>query len=375
VADQTDPIEPLRVRVRGSELVEWESVEIHRSIFAGAGSFALTLSDRRPFPIAPGQLVEIWWRRQRMLVGYLEQLEHNLESEDHLLAISGRDSTADLIDCSVDPQGPQEFRNIDLEFLANKLTAPFKIPVAVSGDFGDAFDLFTLEPGESTWSAIERAAKLRGFLAFAPGDGTLLLTTPGTRRAGEALREGVNVLSARLKWHTSDRFSAYHVLQQQRPGADEIFKAAHAGVTGSATDLGVQRYRPLVILGEDAMTDAQAERRAQWEASVRAARAVKIEVDVSSWDKAGHGAAPGQMWLVNELVRVVLPTLRIDDDMLIDEIQYARALSAEQGTTAKLTLVRRNAYLPEPVIPADTGSFLSGVLGEIEDAAEGDERP
>lgn len=356
-----EPVEPVRVKIRGRELTTWETVEISRGIFRGCGQFGLRYAeaDRRQVPFFPGDAVEIWWgRSQRMLVGYVDNLDHVLESDDHSITLSGRDSSADLVDCSVDPQGPQEFTKIDLADLANLLTAPFDVPVNVEGDSGEVFDQFTLEPSESVWSAIERGARIKGLLVYSPGDGTLLITTPGRRRAGQPLREGVNVLSAHLRLRHGERFSDYHVLDAQ-PGSDDLFGAAAASVIRSSEDAGVFRHRPLVIPAEDSMTPAGATSRAQWEATVRAARATRLEVVVAGWDKFRSGKEPGQLWRVNELVRVDIPTLEIATDMLVEEISYSRSFAPHGGTRATLALVRKDAYVPAPVI-------------EIEAAEEGE---
>jgi prophage tail gpP-like protein len=88
-----------------------------------------------------------------------------------------------------------------------------------------------------------------------------------------------------------------------------------------------------------------ARKRAQWEATVRAARAVSVSVTVQGWRQAD-----GTLWPVNGLVQVDLPWLRISGEMLITELTYSLD---ESGTQTQMTLRRADAYTPEPEKPAE----------------------
>jgi prophage tail gpP-like protein len=86
-------------------------------------------------------------------------------------------------------------------------------------------------------------------------------------------------------------------------------------------------------------------KRAQWEATVRAARAVSVQVTVQGWRQGN-----GELWPVNALVNVDLPWLRLSGDMLISELTHTLD---ESGTRTQLTLRRPDAFIPQPATPAD----------------------
>ena len=84
-------------------------------------------------------------------------------------------------------------------------------------------------------------------------------------------------------------------------------------------------------------------RRAIWEMNRRIARAAEIVVTTDSWRDGG-----GTLWTPNTLIPVTLPKLKIvDETWLLGEVTYIR--NEEEGTIAELTIMRPEAYLPEPV--------------------------
>jgi prophage tail gpP-like protein len=114
-------------------------------------------------------------------------------------------------------------------------------------------------------------------------------------------------------------------------------------VRGEAVDSGVRRTdRVLVLHAEESLTKEQAKIRAQWEATVRAARAAAVSVTVQGWRQA-----TGELWPVNARVAVRAPRLGIDGPMLITQATYE--VSSEGGTTTQLSLKRPDAFTPEPV--------------------------
>jgi prophage tail gpP-like protein len=104
-----------------------------------------------------------------------------------------------------------------------------------------------------------------------------------------------------------------------------------------------------MIRPEASTTTAYAQKRASWEATVRAARAGRVSVTVQGWTQAD-----GTLWPVNRLVRVRAPRLAIDADLLIAEATYT--LSEGAGTRTTLALRRRDAFLPEPVVAKAAGN-------------------
>lgn len=123
----------------------------------------------------------------------------------------------------------------------------------------------------------------------------------------------------------------------QQPGNDFIGAEEAAHALGSAADPGVTRHRPLTLLAEQAADAGEATARAQWEASVRAARARRATVTVQGWRERPGGL----LWAPNRVVRLADDWLAVDEDMLIVAVTYT---FDEQGSRTQLTLAPPGAF-------------------------------
>jgi len=334
----------------------WSSLSVVRPLDAAAGSFSLEVTDRRPWPLRPGAPVRIRLAGEEIVRGFVDTFEGSSSSRGRRIRISGRDRTADLVDCSA-TNDPGEWTGLDLLAIARELATPFGVEivegVAASGSdlpeiLRKPFPTFKLQPGETAWSALERALRARALLGYTDGAGTLILTRPGELRSSVPLVEGPkgNVLASRFMWTSRDRFQTY-IVRNQGTGSDDGWGDQVSEIEGLAEDGSVDRFRPWLVLGESSMTFSSAADRAQWEAAVRAARAQTLEIDVQGWRRELFGT----VWKVNELVDVKIPSLGIQTDMLVNRVQFKR--DARAGTTTKLQLIRKDAYLPKPEVPEE----------------------
>jgi prophage tail gpP-like protein len=329
----------VRLNVGGKIFSGWESVAVARSMETVSGAFQLEVSDVNPWPIAPGDECTVTVAGEVVVTGYIDKVEVSISgSPTHTFNVSGRDKTADLVDCSA--IGVSEFKQQDVLQIAQKLAQPFGVKVSSQGSVGAKFPKFSVQPGDTAWATIERACRARGLLALADGKGGLILTEPSKTRGGTAIAEGQNVLEATGTFDNSDRFSKY-LVKAQSAGTDEFNGEAAATVKAEATDEGVKRYRPLLTVAESSSTVEAAKKRAGWEATVRAARAGKLSVKVQGWNKGTGG-----LWAINELVAVSMPSMRISGDMLVAGVQFEISLTG--GTVTTLELVRPDAYAVEP---------------------------
>lgn len=274
-----------------------------------------------------------------ILDGWVDARQRSVDAAAHSLSVSGRDIVGDLIDCSA-VVSPEMWRGQKLETIAQILAAPFGVRVVAEIDTGAPFPVFKLQPGESVFEAIERMCRQRAILALSDAAGQLALTRASKADSADALIYGVNILKAAVAESDEDRFASYTVKTQQM-SVDGWTEAAH--VVASATDLGVARYRPLLMLAESGGGRAHAKARVEWEAAIRAGRSRTVTVTVQGWRQSN-----GDFWPVNRLARIVIPIWDIDGVMLIREAVFS--LSATDGTTTVLTLAHPDSFLPEPII-------------------------
>lgn len=333
----------LELQVEGVAFTGWQDVQITRSIEAASGAFTVSMDVRRPLPIRRGDRVTVKLSGELVIEGYVDTVRLEGSESSSRMSVSGRDKTSDLVDCS-DVSEPGEWLDIELAALCQLVADPFGIDVRPRYGLGIApFKRFARQPGESAWSAIERACRLRGILAHSAGDGTLLLERPGSDRAAGSLEEGRNLLAWSVQSSNAQRFQTYFV-RAQHPGSDEFFGDQVALIQGEATDPGVTRYRPLLILAEGALVFEGAQDRARWEATVRAARSAPVSASVQGWRQVPDGP----LWIPNQLCDVSIQRAGFEQELLVAEVTHSRSL--ESGEVTEITLVRADAYDPQPVV-------------------------
>lgn len=329
----------LALKVDGRRLTAWEGFELVRSIQAVAGAFSLETSDRTGFPVPEGARVQLEVEGEPALDGWVDGVRPRFDALERRVSIVGRDRTADLVDCSV-VDTAAEFLGLTLDGLAAELAAPFKVAVLTTADVGAPFERFAVQPGETVFEALERAARFRGLLLTTDGQGRLVLEAPAARRATVELVEGANVKAGSGVYDRSSRFRRY-LVQGQRSGSDLLFGDGCRS-DGEAFDDAVRSSRALLILAEGWVDLDSAQRRAEWEATVRRARGSAVSLKVQGWRQGPAGA----LWSPNSLVRVRCPSLRLDRDLLISGVRLS--LDPRAGSSSELELVHPEAFTPQP---------------------------
>lgn len=336
--------------VNGSEYSGWNTIQITNSIESFVGSFSMSVSERwngnsKPWPILEGDECTVKLGNDVLITGYVDSRAMSLSDSDHTFEVAGRDKAADLIDCSA-VLSAWEFSNVGILEICNKVASPFGVKVA----FGPGISApsvppyVVINPGESAFDVIERAARLAGLFAMSDGKGGVLLTKAGKVAAATPLIEGVNTKEISCQYESASTYRKYIVIGQQQ-GSDEIFGEAAADVRAEAQDMNVKRAaRVLLLQAEGSATIRQAQDRASWEASVRRARACSVQVKVQGWEQR-----TGQIWRVNSPVQLDASFIGIKGEMLISEVTYL--LSESEGTVTQLTLRLPGAFDPEPLIP------------------------
>lgn len=335
----TEEPDDVVVICNGRSISGWKSVEITRRLDAASGSFSLEIQHVEPWPIRAGDEVRILVGGTTVVTGYVDTIDAAIDANTTSLTVSGRDRTEDLVDCAA-PESPAELRGVNLEELAQHLCAPLSIDVITRLPEDLPFDVFRVNRGETGWSALERACRKRGVLAFPDERGFLVLAHPATSRSDRDLGDG-DYLAANLRWQQAERFRVY-VVTGQRPGSDDSWGAAVSEIRGEASDLSVDRPRRLVRAAEGPVNQAQAEQYAQWMATFRAARAAQVSLQLQGWRQSPRG----ELWKVNQLVAVAIKRWRLEGELLlINAVKFSYP-----PRTTTLELVRRDAYAVEPQI-------------------------
>lgn len=343
-------MDDLELLVNGMNYSGWTSVGVTRAVDAASSAFTVELTERwegqdgraaqvEPWPILPGDQCEVRLGGIPMVIGYVDIFKPSFSATDHTINVQGRDRTSDLIDCSA-VHTPDEWKNISLLRFAQILAQPFGVRISTDVALGEPFPVCKLQQGETAFEAIERYARQRRVLLMPDGAGGLLITRAGNKRASVGLVQGENILSASGSIDHSQRYHRY-LLKGQAAYNPDSEGQTEAHVSGGASDSGINRYRPLLIVAESGSTGASAQDRATWEANSRLGKSATASITVQGWRQTPGGP----LWTPGLLVQVKSPWLRLDGQMIIRQATYERG---DAGTTTKLDIVSPQAYSPEP---------------------------
>ncbi|MFM0270094.1 Mu P family protein [Paraburkholderia aspalathi] len=335
------------ILIAGAQAISgWTDVRVTRGIERCPSDFNLGLTEAFPGEteeviVQAGDPFELHIGSDRVITGYIDEYVPEYDADSHSIAAAGRGKCQDLIDCSaVWPSG--QISGTSALDVASKLAAHYGISVTCDIEGLPPIPQFNIFIGESAYDIIERISRYSQLLVYDTPDGNLLLTQARQIQHVGGIAEGINAQHARVRYSASQRFSKYTVFTQ----SVETFNDAGVGanVIVSVEDVGVRRTRERYIVAEAVQGYADlAKRRAVWEMNRRIARAAEITVTTDSWR---DGA--GTLWTPNTLVPVTLPKLKIVNEVwLLGEVTYIR--NEEEGTIAELTIMRPEAYLPEPV--------------------------
>lgn len=162
------PMDPITLRIDGVDWTFWQTVEITRAVDSVAGRlFARTgrtlgRQSKRHAEPAYRRWPELRGadRRRSGHQGLHRQNFLGIFHAGHVITVSGRDASADLVDCAA-VHKPGQWSGLTCAALAQILAAPFGVPVRVEGDVGAALPMFKLEPAEKAFDALERALNQR----------------------------------------------------------------------------------------------------------------------------------------------------------------------------------------------------------------------
>lgn len=164
----------------------WTDVRIIRSIEDMSGSFNLQLTSKKDVgdgDIKAGAECYVEINGNRVITGYIDDVVIDISDTEHTITVAGRDKTADLIDCAaIHPSG--RWRNTSLQKIAEDLCKPFGIDViwdVNDSKAGEPFRWMQIEPSETVFEILARAARQRGILMTSDVYGNLVFTGAGEK--------------------------------------------------------------------------------------------------------------------------------------------------------------------------------------------------
>ncbi|PCI04653.1 MAG: Mu P family protein [Hyphomicrobiales bacterium] len=355
----------------------WTIAEVTRDLQDFAGTFSFTLRDATRaiasfdyasppplFQMRPGPGLEIYLEGELILVGWIENVDVDIDAEFGEVTISGRDKSGDLVDSAAAPDGPGEFKNIKLEDAAKKIAAPFDLTVKTEIDTGEPFPRYPIGVAETALSAIEKGARQRHALVTSDGKGGIVITRSGKEKAPGDLTLPGNILSSSGHYSHERRHSETIVRGQSekaegrrkkrkaklKPGDPALDGEARAlgdgsattrerkgiAITGRTKDPEITRHRPKVHLTKSQPSKQGAQDEADFRSRAARANGEEVTVTVHSY------SVNGILWKVNQLPNVNDAFQGINRDMLISRIAYRYA--EDEGEITEMTVMSPEAF-------------------------------
>ncbi len=298
-----------------------------------------------------------------VLVGYIDVAEGEWRADRLQAHVRGRDRTGDLVDCAATPNGPAEFRHVDLLHIAGAICAPFGIRVVAQTEIGAPFERLAIGPHETAMVAIEKAARQRAVLLVSDGVGGLLLTTGGRSAAPGNLIVGQGVLGARYRYDWTRRFSDVFVKGQAEkaagrrgsapalthataplangvapslPADAEATEGAGILMVGHAVDPAMTRWRPSVRMTRTQSGMSSVQVQAEWWVRVLRGESTLLSYTVPDWRGPN-----GSLWRPNQVVRVFDPYGGVDEPMLIRKVIFRLG---DDGARTEIEVVGLTAF-------------------------------
>lgn len=339
-ADVSSP-DRVEIRIGGQLQADWTSYDVDSDLMTPADAWSVTLSQREltvPATVEPGASVEVRVGGELVITGQLDERRHRVDKAAHTLELSGRDGAAVLLDCSAPILSVQD---LTLEAIIAKVVRPLGITrVRVDADVQIQRDRVSTEPGDTAWSALQRAAEANGLWPWFTPDGTLVVGGPdyaappvaqlSLRRSGSG-----NLLSLTERRSIAERYSEVTVLGQAHAVGDRPGRAA---VKAVVQDEGVPVHRPRVLIDHEATNETIARARGRKFLSDARVRGYDLQATV-----AGHRHAAGGLWAPGQRVHVVSEPHGIDGVYFL----MARRFSGgrDRPTVTTLTLREDGAWV------------------------------
>lgn len=338
----------VQLEVDGKNFQGWKKVTIKHSMETLCGAFSIELYDKQDSQtndIDEGSACKISLvndetkARDLILTGYIDEVNRRESSSSTSMTIKGRDRTSDLVDCSAEHTS-NTWIQVRLQDLCKELADPFGILVDDSElEQLDPIKKFTLQMGETAYSAIERIIRSKAVLATTNSDSDLVLTysADASTKSEENLEVGKNVLEIEETRTSQKRFSKY-ICRGQTSGRGKKWSKQNTRLIADAIDEEITRYRPHIFMAENKATSDGLKARVAWEAQIRAGRARVYTVTVKGWYQTDYFGAKVKPWEINERVNLKWTRRNIDKQFLITSVAHRLA----EGTGRTTTLVLKN---------------------------------
>jgi prophage tail gpP-like protein len=302
-------------------------------------------SIKLPPTVVEGAKIQVRMNHDTILMGILDERDLSGEKGKHELLLTGRDGAGLLLDCS---SPVLSMRQITLDQVITSILAPLKFPasrIRIDAETKLLREKVNIEPGDSAWDSLRRAAEANGLWPWFEPDGTLVVGGPRYDMppiATLVMREdgkGNNVLRLSEKRSMVERYSQVTVYGQSHAngiGASE--RDGRNNIKGVEKDTGVQAYRPKVVVDHEAINESIARARGRKIISDSRIKSYTITATVR-----GHRTDDGVLWSPGQRVAVKSELHNVDGVYFLMGRRFTG--DKHQGQRTILTLKEDGVWL------------------------------
>jgi len=350
----------ITLQINNVDFTGFKSISVQRSIEQATSAFNINLTyDLKNlsafYPIKTGDKVRVEINEEAILTGFVDSIAGEDNSNGHAITINGRGLTSDIIDSSL--IGQKTFNApVTLEAIArrvlddNGLSNIKIINEAPSIAPFNANEFVSATTDETLFEFLEIYARKRQVLLTNDGEGNLVITRASAKKALTALVKDSsnntnNVLSSSYLKNAAEKFNTYIVKSQLNTTFNNtsFFGETVAGKVsdqeGRATDSSIRSTRRLQIIAESSSDDFTCQERAQWEKSIRIARATTYTANLQGFFQDEKQTV---LWKPNLLIQVKDILADIDTELLIKSVTYSIGING--GSITTLSCVDKDSY-------------------------------
>lgn len=335
----------IKLVIDGFECGDWDDVTIDSQIDVPADGWSMTLFNppvgNLPPNVKAGAKAEIYYGSELILTGIVDRLTEAVSRSGRALQITGRDMVGQLIDCSVPIKNSKQITLSTLleQFVLADLSSIFET-VRVQDD-GWLKNKVTVEPGESLYDAISKAAQVTGQFVWFDASQGLQVGDPfkfaeQNIQTLKLMRLGLdnNVINMSYEEDVSNVFSDIKIISQDEKGG------AISATTTANTPYSFKRFKIVTMSDIDTQAEAQA-----------AINKIQHDNDLEAYTLTA--VVPD--WTINGQVWKTGGQINLQTDVLIranaNWVVMGRTLklSRNNGKTTELKLKRKGDWV-QPLI-------------------------
>lgn len=332
----------ITLQIAGYAINSWDAISIDSQLDTPAEnwSFKLFQSESAPLPkgICGGADIQVFYNKELILTSIADKVAEAIGRDGYGLEISGRDLVGQLIDCSVPISSGRQLTLEELlarYVLAGDLSA--KIHDVRIQDNSWLKNKVSVEPSESLWDAIAKAAAVTGQHVWMEPDGTLTIGDPFAQpymvqtalRLMKPLDNSNNVLDLTYVNDVSGVFSEIKILGQDNKGHHVLSSI------NNSTQYDFNRLK-IISMG-DVETKAEADSTLNKIKKDNDLQAYALDATVSGWTVDSKVWTPS--WYTNLETNVL-------SNATAKWAVYGRTLmlSRSEGKTTKLRMKRQGDW-------------------------------